>query len=86
MLPPIPISKGGTVNAKVGDNLNVITPDVTKVTGSDPAVMDVSQPYSDGSATFNGGAAIIGEGTATLVVYGGAANKELYSVEVIATR
>lgn len=84
MLPPIPVSKGGELAVKVGDHLNVITPDVTNLTTNNPAVLDVSQPYSDGSATFNGGATVLAVGKANLVVSvdGGI---EIYTVNVTAT-
>lgn len=85
VLPPIPITKGGDITAKVGDTLNVTTPNVTKVATNNPTVLDVSQPHSDGSATFNGGAKVVGAGKATLTVYGGITNLEMYSVNVTAT-
>lgn len=85
MLPPIMITKAEDVSAKVGDYLNVTTPNVTKVTTNNAAVLDVSQPHSDGSAEFNGGAKVVGPGKAELVVYGGITNLELYSVSVTAT-
>lgn len=84
VLPPIPISKGGAVTAKVGDNLNVITPGVTKVETDTPTVLEVSQPYNDGSAQFNGGAKVIAAGNADLIVRG-ENNITLYTVNVTAT-
>lgn len=84
VLPPIPISKGGAVTAKVGDNLNVITPGVTKVETDKPTVLEVSQPYNDGSAQFNGGAKVIAAGDASLTVHG-ENGITLYTVNVTAT-
>lgn len=84
VLPPIPISKAEDVTVKVGGSLNVITPNVTKVTTNNSRVLQVTQPHSDGSATFNGGARVAGTGTATLTVYGGITNAEMYTVKVTA--
>lgn len=83
-LPPIPITKAEDVTVKVGRFLNVITPNVTKVTTDNAKVLTVSQPHSDGSATFNGGARVIATGSATLTVYGGITNSEMYTVKVTA--
>lgn len=85
VLPPIPITKAEAITVKVGDTLNVTTPNVTKVTTNNAKVLEVSQPYSDGSATFNGGAKVIGAGKATLTVFGGITNSEMYTVTVTAT-
>ncbi|MDP4015200.1 MAG: hypothetical protein U0990_04855 [Candidatus Nanopelagicales bacterium] len=84
VLPPIPITKAGDVTVSVGDNLNVTTPNVTKVTTDNPAVLRVSQPYSDGSADFNGGALVLAPGKAKLTVFGGTPGGEMYSVNVTA--
>ena len=83
-LPPIPITKAEDVTVKVGGFLNVITPNVTKVTTNNPKVLTVTQPHSDGSATFNGGARVVSTGSATLTVYGGITNSEMYTVNVTA--
>ncbi len=85
VLPPIPITKSENITAKVGDYLNVTTPNVTRVSTNNAKVLDVSQPHSDGSAQFNGGAKVVGPGKATLSVYGGITNLEMYSVTVTAT-
>lgn len=68
----------------MGDFLDVTTPNVTKVTTDNAKVLKVSQPHSDGSAEFNGGAQVIGKGTATLSVYGGITNGVIYTVNVTA--
>lgn len=82
VLPPIPITKAEDVTVKVGAFLNVVTPNVTKVTTDNPQVLEVSQPHSDGSATFNGGARVLAPGKAILTVYGGITNSPMYSVNV----
>lgn len=84
-LPPIFITKAESITVKVGSFLDVTTPQVTKVTTDNARVLEVSQPYSDGSATFNGGAKVIGAGQAKLRVFGGITNNEMYSVDVTAT-
>ncbi len=65
---------------KVGNTLNVTTSNATTVATDNADVLRVSQPGTDGSATFNGGAAVVGEGTATLTVSG--KSGELYVVNV----
>lgn len=69
---------------KVGAFLNVTTPNVTKVTTNNPRVLEVTQPHSDGSATFNGGARVVGAGSATLTVYGGITNSVMYTAKITA--
>lgn len=95
MLPPIEITKAESITVKVGDNLNVITPNVTKVTTTNAKVLAVSQPTgNEGSdtdsdkdaATFNAGAKVVGPGAAKLTVYGGITNSEMYTVEVTANQ
>jgi len=78
------VTRAEEISAKIGNFLNVTTPNVTKVTTDNPAVLKVSQPRTEGSAEFNGGAAVIAEGKAVLTVYGGATNSEMYSVTVTA--
>lgn len=85
MLPPIFITKADDIQVKVGDTLVVTTPNVTKVATDNPSVLEVSQPHSDGSAEFNGGAKVVGAGTANLMVYGGITNDVIYTVKVTAT-
>lgn len=85
VLPPIPITKAESITVNVGAFLNVTTPDVTKVTTNNAAVLEVSQPHSEGSAEFNGGARVLAPGQATLTVYGGITNSEMYTVKVTAT-
>ena len=82
VLPPIPVTKAESITVKVGQTLNVVTPNVTKVTTDNPKVLQVSQPHSDGSAEFNGGAKVVGVGKANLTVFGGVTNLEMYSVSV----
>lgn len=84
VLPPIFITKAEDITVKVGDFLDVTTPNVTKVTTDNAKVLKVSQPHSDGSAEFNGGAEVIGAGKAVLSVYGGITNGVIYTVNVTA--
>lgn len=84
VLPPIEIDgKDKQVDAAVGDTLDVITDGVTGVSTDNTEVLAVSQPRTDGSATFNAGAEVVGPGTAKLTVEG--AGGDLYSVTVTAT-
>lgn len=84
VLPPIPVSSGGPLAVKVGNNLNVITANVGSVDTNNETVLDVSQPYSDGSASFNGGARVLAVGKATLTVRD-TNDRVLYVVDVTAT-
>jgi len=68
--------------AMVGNTLNVTTTNATTIATNNPAVLKVSQPGTDGSATFNGGAVVVGEGDATLTVFG--RSGVLYVVNVTA--
>lgn len=77
---PIEVTEAGDVSAKVGNVLNVTTVDATMIATDNPSVLKVSQPRTEGSATFNGGALVVGEGTAKLTVSG--ASGELYVVNV----
>jgi len=83
MLPPLEIDGQTTIDAKIGDNLNVVTKGATKVATSDIAVLTVTQARDDGSAQFNAGGKAVGPGTATLTVSGDAG--ELYRVQVTVT-
>lgn len=83
MLPPEMIdAQSRRVIVRRGANLNVITEGVIRVTSSDPAVLRVSQPYTDGSARFNAGGRAVASGEATLCVFG-SDDQELYRVDVI---
>ena len=82
MLPPIMVDSKATVHAKIGDNVVVTTKDVSKVTINNAAVLTVSQPHTDGSATFNAGAKVAANGQAQLFVYG-SNQKLLYVVTVV---
>ena len=57
---------------------------VTRVLDQQCEGSDVSQPHSDGSAQFNGGAKVVGPERPPSV-YGGITNLEMYSVTVTAT-
>lgn len=77
---PIMIDGADTVQVAVGNALDVITPNVTRAETDNPSVLEVSQPSSGGSAEFNAGATVVGEGEATLSVYEG--DTKLYDVTV----
>lgn len=80
VLPPIMVNGPETVQAKVGDT--IVVPDNEGPFETDNAeVLEVVQPMSDGSAEFNGGAEVVGVGTATLIVGEG---KNAFTVDVIA--
>jgi hypothetical protein len=84
VLPPVMIDGTKTsVDAKVGDTLDVTTKDTTKVSTDNATVLKVSQPNTEGSAEFNAGAEVLAAGTAKLVVSG--SSGELYTVTVTAT-
>ena len=83
VLPPIFITGAGEQAVTVGDALDVTTEGVTKVTTDNPLVLEVSQPHSDGSATFNAGGKVLAPGTAVLTIYG-AGGAELYRVTLTA--
>lgn len=83
VLPPIFITGAGEQAVKVGDALDVTTEGVTKVATDNPLVLEVSQPHSDGSATFNAGGKVLAAGTAVLTVYGDG-GAELYRVTLTA--
>ncbi len=84
VLPPIEIDGQSSETVKVGDHLNVTSDGVTKVSTDNAEVLKVSQPHTEGQATFNGGAEVVGAGTATLVVSG--KGGELYSTKITATQ
>lgn len=81
VLPPIDVDGAGSVDAKVGNVLDVTTDGVVEVTTDNPDVLQVFVPTETESAQFNGGAKAIGEGSANMIVYG-ADNKKLYTVQV----
>lgn len=82
VLPPVMVDEStSSLLVDVGATLNVTSPDATRISSSDEAVLATSQPYSDGSAQFNAGARALSAGQALLVVYGGA-DEELYRVTV----
>ena len=70
MLPPIEVTAAGKKAAKVGDFFDITTPGVTKVKTNNATVLKVSQPSDDGTVQMNGGAEVVGAGTARLVVVG----------------
>ncbi len=80
---PIIVDGPGPVSMKVGQAIDVTTENVTMVKASDNSVLEVSQPTSDGSATFNAGAVAKASGDATLTAYEN--EKKLYEVEVTVT-
>ncbi|NQU36794.1 MAG: hypothetical protein HQ526_04255 [Actinobacteria bacterium] len=79
---PIQVKEGGDITVMVGNTLNVTTTNATDIDTDNPEVLKVSQPGTDGSATFNGGAEVVGEGEATLTVSG--RSGVLYVVNVTA--
>ena len=68
---PLIVDSGDPVTLEVGRSIDVVTDDVTRVESSDTAVLTVSQPSDDGSASFNAGATAVAAGSATLSVYTG---------------
>ena len=84
VLPPIFITGAGEQAMKVGNALDVTTEGVTKVATDNPLVLEVSQPHSDGSATFKAGGKVLAPGTAVLMVYG-KDGAHLYDVTLTAT-
>ncbi len=70
MLPPIEVTAAGKKAAKVGDFFDITTTGVTKVKTNNATVLKVSQPSDDGTVQMNGGAEVVGAGTARLVVVG----------------
>ncbi|MFM8895440.1 MAG: hypothetical protein ACKOE2_08730, partial [Actinomycetales bacterium] len=86
VLPPVIIEPGQTTaTAKVGDNLyiNVADPVTTTVTTSTPNLVEVTQGYDDGSATFNPGATALAPGDAIITIT--AADGSAYDLKVTIT-
>lgn len=81
---PIIVNGADDVSVVVGAALDVVTPNVTKVQTDDADVLKVSRPNAEGDAEFNGGATVVGPGTATLSVFDG--DQLLYEVEVTAEK
>jgi maltose-binding protein MalE len=79
---PIEVKEAADVSAKVGNAINVTTTNAIAVQTDNPSVLELSQPGRDGSATFNAGAVVVGEGAATLTVFG--RSGVLYVVNVTA--
>lgn len=71
VLPPIIVEAGQTeANAKVGDTIviNATDPVQTTISTSTPDLVELTQGYDDGSATFNPGAKALAPGTAIITV------------------
>lgn len=71
VLPPVIIEPGQTqASAKVGDTIviNAADPVKTTISTSTPELVEITQGYDDGSATFNPGAKALAAGTAVITV------------------
>ena len=71
VLPPVIIEQGQTTaSAKVGDSLyiNVADPVTTTISTTTPELVELTQGYSDGSATFNPGATALAPGDAVITI------------------
>jgi len=71
VLPPVIVTQDATTaEAKVGDFVvfNVADPAGTTISTPDTAIFEVTQGYSDGSATYNPGGTALQNGTATLTI------------------
>ncbi|MGV1037385.1 MAG: hypothetical protein ACOYD0_10235 [Candidatus Nanopelagicales bacterium] len=79
---PIEVTGAGDLTVKVGNTLNVTTADATTIATNNTSVLRVSAPRSEGGASFNGGAVVVGQGTAKLTVSGDSG--VLYVVNVTA--
>lgn len=77
---PIIVDGAEELTVEVGATLDIVTDGVTGVTSSDEAVLEPSQPSTDGSAVFNAGATALAPGDASLTVSG--ESGVLYTVEV----
>lgn len=71
VLPPVIVADDATTaTAKVGDSVvfNVEDPVGTKIATPDTGVLELTQGYTDGSATFNPGGTALQTGTATVTL------------------
>lgn len=71
MLPPVIVeSNATTATAKVGDSIvfSVDQPTATKISTKDTDIVELTQGYTDGSATYNPGAKALKAGTAVVTV------------------
>ncbi|MGB5016101.1 MAG: hypothetical protein WBO42_02655 [Candidatus Nanopelagicales bacterium] len=79
-------STGNSVVAPIevtgAGNLNVTTTDATTIATNNTSVLKVTGPRTEGGASFNGGAVLVGQGTAKLTVSGDSG--VLYVVNVTA--
>lgn len=83
VLPPVIIPEGATsATAKVGNTLvfTVDDPVNTKISTPDTSILELTQGYSDGSATFNPGAKALAAGTAVVTVE--EPDEETYEVSI----
>ena len=83
VLPPVIIPEDATsATAKVGNTLvfTVDDPVNTKISTSDTSILELTQGYSDGSATFNPGAKALAAGTAVVTVE--EPDEETYEVSI----
>ena len=69
VIAPTEVKAGGSVTMTVGEEFFVSTPNVTKITTSNEAVVSVSQPVTTGDPQFNAGGKAESKGTATLEVF-----------------
>ncbi len=83
LVAPVIVDSAEPVSLPVGGYIDVVSEGVESVRSSDEAVLEVSQPNDDGSATFNAGAEAVATGEATLTVNG--ADGVLYEVAVTVT-
>lgn len=71
VLPPVIVADDATAaTAKVGDTVvfNVEDPVGTTISTPDTAILELTQGYNDGSATFNPGGTAVQTGTATVTL------------------
>ncbi len=85
MLPPVIVTpEEQATTAKVGDTIvfNVTDPTTTEISTDKPAILELTQGRSDGSATFNPGAKALaaGEAVVTITEAGGATREVVVTV------
>ena len=85
MLPPVIVTPNEqATTAKVGDTVvfNVADPTTTKISTDKPAILELPQGATDGSATFNPGAKALAAGVAvvTITESGGATREVVVTV------
>lgn len=85
VLPPVIVTPGEqSTTAKVGNTIvfNVADPTTTKISTDKPAILELTQGGTDGSATFNPGAKALsaGEAVVTITEAGGATREVVVTV------